>query len=101
MFDFEVKYDVSYLNTLVHHEHQLTPAELAGIIGYSRSHIYKVLNFSQKPTDRFIQGIINGLNLNMVEQMRLKYSIPVGKAKLLAEHFMQLDYHALLITSNY
>lgn len=101
MFGFEIKYDVMYLNTLVQYEHQLTPAELAGIIGYSRGHVYKVFNHSLKPTDRFIQGIISGLNLNLVEQMRLKYSIPEGDAKLLADHFKQLDQQALLAASNY
>lgn len=101
MFRFNIKYDVSYLNTLVIYEHQLTPAELSGMIGYSRGHIYKVLKQSQKPTDRFIHEIISALNLNFMQQMRLKYSIPECRAKILADHMGQLDHKALLIASNY
>lgn len=101
MFGFKIDYDVKYLKTLVIYEYQLTPEELAGIIGYSRGHIYKVLNHSQKPTDRFIHQIISGLKLNLVDQFRLKYSMSECKARILADHFKQLDHHALLTLNNY
>lgn len=101
MLGINIKYDITYLNTLVLYEHQLTPAELAKKIDYSRSHVYKVLNEELDPSEKFIKKVIFHLNLSLAQQIRLKYSVPEQLAKRYAEHLKPIEHFMMPMASNY
>lgn len=86
-----VKLDVNYLNTLILYERQLSLAEFAKLIHFSKTHVYDILNMKRKPSLDFVNNTIHYLNLTLEERFRLIYSLPEETAAQLANTIRPLE----------